>query len=122
MTYPNANFNNFKAQNQSPVSNNYPEKANWGIIYGNCGTSFFNLDDAIREISSGSPLTHQKIKEKCLRDGHYSYGDGCAYCCIHFEGHLEEEEEEYTEEEDLSIFYAEQIAAYEAQAGDFDND
>ena len=121
MEYINGNFTNFKTQNQAPASNNYPEKANWGIIYGHCGTGTDNLDDAIREISSSTPHSHQKIKEKCLRDGQYSYGHDSAYCCIHFEGHLEEEEE-YIEEEDLSSFYAEQIAAYEAQAGDFDND
>ena len=107
MEYINGNFTNFKTQNQAPVSNNYPEKANWGVIYGGgYGTSFLNLDDAIREISEYSPHPHQKIKEKCLRDGHYSYGRDNGYCSVDFEGHLEEEE--YIEEE--------------AQEGDFDND
>ncbi|MBO1054588.1 MAG: hypothetical protein HEQ25_22145 [Dolichospermum sp. DET73] len=106
MEYINGNFTNFKTQNQSPVSNNYPEKANWGLTYGYYGSGANNLDDAIREISEYSPHPHQKIKEKCLRDGHYSYGSDNGHCSIDFEGHLEEEE--YIEEE--------------AQEGDFDND
>ncbi len=89
------NFNNLTNHNQAPAKTNYPypEKGLWGVIYGGYyGSSEDNLDDAIREIAEYSPHPHNKIKERCLRDGHYSYGRDNGYCSIKFEGNLEVEE------------------------------
>lgn len=87
------NSTNLTTKKQAHTSpHNYPERGHWDIIYGYCGSGSDNLDDAIRYIASYSPHPHDKIKEICLREGQYSYGEDNGYCCINFLGHFEDEE------------------------------